>query len=61
MGVDPKGNSEVYHLLHLEVVEVLLLGVVQELQEGWHSGRTEFHVKTLLVEDCNQSLDTVRD
>jgi len=43
----------VYRLLHLEEVEVLLLGVVQELREGWHSGRTKFLVKTLLVEDCN--------
>jgi len=51
--VDPEGNSEVYRLHHLEAVEVLLLGVVRELQEGWHSGRTEFHIKTLLVEDCN--------
>ena len=42
-----------YCLLPLEAVEVLLLGVVRELREGWHSGRTEFHVETLLVEDCN--------
>jgi len=51
--VDPGGNSGVYHLHRLEAVEVLLLGVVQELQEGWHSGQTKFHIKTLLVEDCN--------
>jgi len=59
--VDPRGNSGVYHLHLLEAVEVLLLGVVWELQEGWHSGQTKFLIKTLLVEDCNQSLDTVRD
>ena len=59
--MDPEGNSEVYRLHRLEAVEVLLLGVVQELREGWHSGLTEFHIETLLVEDCNESLDTVRD
>ena len=51
--MDPRGNSGVYRLHRLEAVEVLLLGVVQELWEGWHSGWTEFRVKTLLVEDCN--------
>jgi len=50
----------VYRLLPLEGSEVLLLGVVQELQEGRHSGWTECRVETLLVEDCNQSLDTVK-
>ena len=61
--VSPGGKSGVYHLLPLEVVEVLLLlpGVVHELQEGWYSSWTECCVETLLVEDCNQSLDTVRD
>jgi len=61
VGVGPGGKSGVYHLLPLEAVEVLLLAeVVHKLQEGWHSGQIEGFVKTLLVEDCNQSLETVR-
>ena len=58
MGVDPGGKAGVYHLLHLELLELHLLlhlhlGVVRRHREGWCSSQTKYRVETLLVEGCN--------
>ena len=57
------GYSGVYchlHLLKSVGCVLLLLGVVCELWEGEDSDQTECCIETLWVEDCNQSLDTVK-